>query len=352
MAKKSLSKNNFYKFKKILVAGGSGMIGIELVKRLLDAGAEVGVVSLDSKKKVEKVLGKKVKFTRADLTSLRNCLKATAGCDFVFNLIGIKGSVGIGEKKVASYFVPMLRYQTNLMDAAFKNKVKRFLFVSSICAYPQSNIAKEEDTVWNGMPRQNDRIPGIAKRVGELQGEAYLKEYGWDAVRVVRPANVYGPFDDFNPATAQVIPALIARVVGGENPLKVWGDGSARRDFIYVEDVADGILTAIEKAPACFAVNLGSGKAVSIKEIVKVIVNNASKKPKIEWDSSKPAGDPMRLLSTKRAKKYLRFKPKYTLEAGIKKTMDWYKEYYKLSSLRSRNFSKLSSLRSRNFSKL
>ena len=321
--------SGIFKGKKVLVAGGSGMIGIELVKRLLASGAIVKIVSLESKQFVIDVLGKKVKFTKTNLTDLENCLKATRDCDFAFNLIGIKGSIGIDEKKVASYFVPMLRFQTNLMDAAFKNKVKRFLFVSSICAYPQSNIAKEEDTVWDGMPKQNDRIPGIAKRVGELQGETYLKEYGWDAVRIVRPANVYGPYDDFNPQTAQVIPALIARVMNGENPLKVWGDGSAKRDFIYVEDVAEGILSAMVKAPPCFPINLGSGQAVSVKSLVKIITSYSPLKPKVLWDTSKPSGDSLRLLSINRAKKYLKFKPKYSLEAGIKKTMDWYLANYK-----------------------
>ena len=154
----------------------------------------------------------------------------------VFNLVGIKGSVGIGETKVASYLVPMLRFQTNLMEASFLEGVDRFLFVGSVCSYPQAEV-HFEDNMWNGMPKQNDRIPGIAKRVGELMGEAYQLEYGWDAVRIVRPSNVYGPYDDFNPATAQVIPALINRMVNGENPVKVWGDGSAIRDFIYSEDV-------------------------------------------------------------------------------------------------------------------
>lgn len=306
------------------------MIGISVANKLLERGARVKVVSLESKKFSDSVFGKKVKFIRADLTNLNKCLKATTGCDMVFNLVGIRGSVGIGEKKVASYFVPMLRFQTNLMDAAFKNKVKRFLFVSSICAYPQSKVPKEEDSVWDRMPVQNDRIPGIAKRVGELQGETYLKEFGWEAVRIVRPANVYGPYDDFNPKTAQVIPALIARVAGGENPLKVWGDGKAKRDFIYVEDAADGMLSVMEKAPACFPINLGSGEAVSIKMLVDVILDNFPTKPKVAWDPSKPAGDPVRLLSTKRAKKYLKFNPRYSLGEGINKTTQWYLKNYKI----------------------
>ena len=272
------------------------MIGITLVKRLIKIGANVTIVSIDKKKFVEKIFGERVNFIHADLTILENCIKTTKRKDYVFNLVGIKGSVGIGEEKVASYLVPMLRFQTNLMDAAYKNKVEKFLFVSSICTYPQSSRPKEEDTVWDGMPRQNDRIPGIAKRVGELQGETYLKEYGWDAVRIVRPANVYGPFDDFDPKTGQVIPALIARIFSGENPLEVWGDGSAKRDFIYVEDVVDGMLLALEKAPPCFPINLGGGKTISIKQLVEVLLINTGVSPQIRWNPSFPSGDPIRLL--------------------------------------------------------
>ena len=181
------------KSKKILVAGGTGTIGCQLVPKLLARGHDLTVVSLDSETYSKKVLGSNIRFIKSDLTSFDNCKKVTKGQDEVYNLVGIKGSVGIGESKVASYFVPMLRFQTNLMDAAFINDVDKYMFVSSICVYPQSDL-HFEDNVWNGMPKQNDRIPGIAKRVGELQGETYLKEYGWDAVRVIRPSNVYGPY--------------------------------------------------------------------------------------------------------------------------------------------------------------
>ncbi len=205
-----------YENKKVLVAGGTGTIGIPLVRMLLEKGANVTVVSLDSPEYAKSVLGSGVEFKKMDLTLVENCLKATKNKDYVFNLVGIKGSVGIGETKVASYFVPMLRFQTNLMDASFHSGVSRYMFVSSVCIYPQAS-EHFEDNAWNGMPKQNDRIPGLAKRIGEVQGETYLKEYGWDAVRIIRPSNVYGPFDDFNPKTAQVIPSLITRVLRGEN---------------------------------------------------------------------------------------------------------------------------------------
>jgi len=315
-----------YKNKKVLVAGGTGTIGIPLVGKLAAQGADVTVVSLDAPEVAERLLGKEVRFLKRDLTTLENCLAATKGQDYVFNLVGIKGSTGIGEKKVASYLVPMLWFQTNLMEAAFRNKVSRFLFTGSICGYPQGSEPKEEDTMWDGMPKQNDRIPGIAKRVGEIQGEAYMLEYGWDAVRILRPSNVYGPFDDFDPRTAQVIPALIARAVSGEDPLKVWGDGSAVRDFVYSDDVADWMLVALEKAPPTLPINIGSGNGVTIKQIAETVINCVSPSIRIEWDTTKPAGDLVRILNTSRAQKLLDYKVTTGLAEGIQKTVEWYRK--------------------------
>lgn len=320
--------NKFYREKKVLVAGGTGMIGICMVNKLLQYGCKITIASLESKKYAEKLFGKKVKFIQTDLTDFQNCLKVTKKQELVFNLLGIKGSVGIGQTKTASFLVPMLRFQTNLMDASFKNKVKGFLFVSSICAYPQSNKPKTEDSVWDGQPKQNDRIPGLAKRIGEVQAESYMFEYGWQAPKIVRPSNVYGPYDDFNPQTAQVIPALIARMVSGENPVKIWGNGSVTRDFIFVDDVVEGMLLALEKAPPCVPINLGCGKGVTIKKIAQTIANSVSTKPRLSWAVEKPTGDPVRILSMKRAENFLHFKAKTSLEVGIKKTVEWYLKFY------------------------
>ena len=197
----------------------------------------------------------------------------------------------------------MIWFQTNLMEAAFRNNVARFLFVSSICGYPQQSIPKKEDTMWDGRPLQNDRFPGLAKRIGEVQAETYLYEHGWDAVRIVRPANVYGPYDDFDPKTAQVIPALIAKICSGQDPVVVWGDGSAIRDFMFSEDVAGGILKIMEKAPPCEPINLGSGEGISIKSLVDILIELTPNKPEIAWDATKPSGDPVRILSMEKAKK-------------------------------------------------
>jgi GDP-L-fucose synthase len=313
-----------FKGKNILVAGGTGTIGVQVVKQLLNKQANITVVSMDEEQFAKKVLGPHVNFKRYDLTDIDNCRQVIKDKDIVFNLVGIKGSVGIGETKVASYLVPMLRFQTNLMEASFLEGVERYLFVGSVCSYPQAEV-HFEDNMWNGMPKQNDRIPGIAKRVGELMGEAYQLEYGWEAVRIVRPSNVYGPYDDFNPATAQVIPALINRMVNGENPIKVWGDGSVIRDFIYSEDVAYWIIKAVENAPPCMPINLGNGNGVTIKEVADTIASLVNPSPNIKWDIEKPVGDPCRILSMDRAKKILGYYKRTSLKEGLQKTIEWYK---------------------------
>lgn len=317
------TNSSIYFGKRILVSGGTGMIGIPLVRSLLALGAQVTVVSLEQEIYARALLGSSIAFFRGDLTCINTCKKAVEGQEYVFNLVGIKGSVGIGVKRAASYFVPMLRYQSNLLEAAYREGVSRYLFVSSICAYPPAAL-HVEDNVWNGLPKQNDRYAGIAKRIGELEAETYLHEYNWDAVRVVRPSNVYGPFDDFNPATGQVIPALIRRVLDGECPVRIWGNGSVIRDFIFVQDVVDGLLLAMEHAPPCFPINLGSGVPTTIRQLAEIIVTECGASSAIEWDPLKPAGDPVRLLSMERAEATIGFCSKIPLQEGIRQTIHWY----------------------------
>ncbi|GJL59375.1 MAG: GDP-L-fucose synthase [Nitrospirales bacterium] len=324
------TSTSIYSGKRVLVSGGTGMIGIPLVRALLELGAQVTVVSLEQESYARALLGSSIAFFRGDLTCYDTCERAVEGQEYVFNLVGIKGSVGIGVKRATSYFVPMLRYQSNLLEAAYRGGVSRYLFVSSICAYPPAGL-HVEDNVWNGLPKQNDRYAGIAKRIGELEAETYLHEYNWEAVRVVRPSNVYGPFDDFNPATGQVIPALIRRVLDGESPVRIWGDGSAIRDFIFVQDVVDGLLLAMEHAPPCFPLNLGSGVPTTIRQLAEIIVAESRVSTAIEWDPSKPAGDPVRLLSMERAEATIGFHPKISLRDGIRQTIYWYTQNRELA---------------------
>lgn len=310
---------SFYKGKKILVTGGTGLIGRPLVEMLLEQGAKVVIVSLDDPSRAPKG----TKFIRADLREFSNCLELCEGKDIVFHVAGVKGSPLTAKKQPASYFVPTISFNTNMMEAARQQKVKRYLYTSTIGVYSPAEVFHEDD-VWKSFPSENDRFAGWAKRMGELQAEGYKIEYGWDKISIVRPANVYGPFDNFDPKTGMVIPSLIHRAMSGENPLHVWGDGSAIRDFIYTKDVARGMMMALEKA-VNVPVNLGSGTGVTIKELAETIARILPGGPiKIVWDKTKPKGDKKRLMDITRAKKLLGFKPLTTLEQGIKETMVWY----------------------------
>jgi len=309
----------FYEGKKVLVTGGTGLIGRPLVEKLIDRGAIVRIASLDDPSRAHP----EAEFYQVNLTRFDNCLKVCKDMDFVFHLAGIKGSPAMTMKKPASFFVPTILFNTNMMEAAWQNGVERYLFTSTIGVYSPAEIFREDD-VWKTFPSENDKFAGWAKRMGELQAEAYKIEYGWDKIAIVRPANVYGPYDNFDPNNAMVIPSLIKRALDGENPLVVWGDGSPVRDFIHADDVAEGMLLALEKGIGK-PINLGSGRGVSIKEIVDIIVNNMEKKPKVIWDTSKPTGDKKRLMDISRAKS-IGFKPKISIEEGIKGVMKWYME--------------------------
>lgn len=235
----------------VLVTGGTGMIGRCLVESLVSLGAKVRIASLDDPSRAHPG----AVFRRADLTRIEECLEACAGMEFVFHLAGIKGSPLMTAKKPASFFVPTILFNTNMMEAARRSGVRRYLYTSTVGVYAPAEIFREDD-VWKTFPSDNDKFAGWAKRMGELQAEAYRIEHGWNGVSIVRPANVYGRYDNFDPANAMVIPSLIRRALDGEDPFVVWGDGSPVRDFIHASDVAAGMQFVVEK---CFLqpVNLG-----------------------------------------------------------------------------------------------
>lgn len=307
------------KGKNILVTGGTGLIGRPLVEMLVEKGANVYVASLDE----PSMLDSRVKFIHANLFYFDKCLEITKGMDYVFHLAGIKGSPKMCAEKPASFFVPTILMNTNVLEACRINKVERVLYTSTIGVYEPKEILKEDD-VWNTFPSKNDWFAGWAKRMGELQIEAYKIQYGLKNFCIVRPANVYGPYDNFDPENAMVIPSLIKRAVDGENPLVVWGYGTPIRDFIHARDVARGMMLVMEKMPD-YPVNLGSGKGISIKEVVDIIISNLPEKPEVIWDTSKPSGDKIRLMDVTKAKE-LGFEPEISIEKGIAETIEWYKK--------------------------
>jgi len=312
----------FYKNKNVLVAGGTGTIGIALVKLLLSRGANVSVATMDSILYVATILPTGCKYYRGDLCDKDFCKSILYDIDYVFDMSGAKGSILTNEGQYSKMFVSALYLQTTLMHESFKAGIKRYLYPGSICSYPKMATEKFEDDMWNSLPEQNDKYVGVAKRIGEMQARAYLEDGVWDGVRIIRPSNVYGPYDDFNTQTAQVIPALIARCVAGENPVVVKGNVNTIRDFVYVEDVAYWSAEILEKAPPSYPINIGSGKPASIKDVCNII----SKIFNVPFQFSDDAysGDPIRILSTKRAIETIDYKQITTLEDGIKKTVEWY----------------------------
>jgi len=311
---------NFYHNKKILVTGGTGLIGRPLVKKLVSLGGIVSVVSLDKPIDIDK----KVNFIKLDLRNFDNCISVCKNQDIVFNLIGVKGSPKMTIENPASFFIPTISFSINMMEAARQCGVERYLFTSSIGVYEPANIFNEDD-VWSTFPSENDRFAGWAKRIGELQSQAYEIQYKWDKISIVRPANVYGPYDNFDPDNAMVIPSLINRACSGERPLNVWGDGSPIRDFIYSDDVADGMIEIVKQGYNK-PINLGSGKGVSIKEIAVSIVDKMPDNCEIVWDTDKPSGDAKRIMNTDRARS-IGINPKINLDEGIDSTIKWYNKY-------------------------
>lgn len=318
-----------FKDKKILVAGGTGVIGSQIVNQLIKYSKKIFVVADDNKIKIKKRLPYKISYTKLDLRNYKNCEIATNKMDIVINAVGIKGSTGIGETKVFDFYNDMLEFQQNLFKASLNNKVKKYAFISSICGYPFSNEKKKENFFWQGLPKQNDKIPGLVKRIGEVQLEAALKQKNWKGGYIFRPSNVFGPYDNFNPLTAQVIPSLINKFIfankKNKRSVKIWGNGENLRDFIYSEDVAALILNVLNKQSLSNQpLNIGSGKGYSIKFLAQTLRNIIDKNIKIEWQKNKPTGDKIRVLNTNLVNSKIKNFKYHSLKSALIKTINWY----------------------------
>ena len=303
-----------FKNKNVLVTGGSGMIGRQLVSMLLLEEANVHVVDLN--KPIN--MSDKIIFYNADLKDFVSCKKVCKGMDYIFNLVGIKCSPKVCIERPADIMGPMMQFNTNMLEAAMLEKVQWYLYTSTVGVYePAEELF--EDEVWETQPSKNDWYGGWAKRMGELQCQAYEKQLGKGCCSIVRPANVYGPYDNFDPENAMVIPSLIRK--GYENDvLEVWGDGSPIRDFIHCRDVASGMIHLV-KNHITHPVNLGSGSGITIKEIAEIVSNRFNKE--IVWLKDKPMGDKRRVFNVDRAKSF-GFNAKISLKDGLNETIDWF----------------------------
>lgn len=303
--------------KRVLVTGGTGLIGRKVAELLSSMGAAVTVVSLDN----INLDNGFIRHIHADIREHNVCIDVTRNMDSVFHLAGVKGSIEVTKSHPASFFVPLLQFNTNMLEACRVNGVKRVVYTSSIGAYPSAELFVEGE-IADGVPM--DFYAGWAKRVAEMQIEAYRIQYNSNNFVVVRPCNVYGEGDNFDPDNAMVIPSLIYRAIH-DPVVKVWGDGSAIRDFAYSEDIAEGIILAAHFMPQVPYLNLGSGMEYTVKELVETL--NEVIPFEFEWDTTKPSGFPKRVMDISLAKNLIQYEPTTTLKEGLIKTVEWYKNH-------------------------
>ena len=303
---------------RILLTGGSGFLGSCVAKKLIEKGARKIIIprSVD-----------------CNLIQIENCKKITKDIDVSIHLAAKVGGIGANRENPGLFFYENLMMGTQLMEAARLNNVKKFVSVGTICSYPKfTKVPFKEEDIWNGYPEETNAPYGLAKKMLLVQSQAYKQQYGFNSTNLML-VNLYGPGDNFNPKSSHVIPALIKKCVDAVNNNKasivVWGDGSPTREFLYVEDAAEGIIKATEHYNDVAPINLGSGKEITIKELVEKITKITGFTGKIEWDVSKPNGQPRRCLDTTKAEKAFNFKAKTSFDEGLKKTIEWYKESIK-----------------------
>jgi len=317
--------------KKVLITGANGLVGNHMVNKCMERGATVLAIDINTPfNQIDKYNDTgRYTFLRLDLRRPYDCEHSVKDQDIVFHIAGVKGSPKRAMEQPADYFVPMLQFNTNMMEAARQEGVEWYVYTSTVGVYQPAEVFYEDD-VWKTFPSEKDKYAGWAKRMGELQAEVYSVSYDWNNVSIVRPANIYGPHDNFGPEST-VIASLIKRLFGEkEHPLVCWGDGTPIRDFIYVGDVVDGIIKAYEQK-ITQPINLGSGTGVTIKELAETLVeiyeDMYGVKVDIEWDNTKPNGDAKRLMSTERAESF-GIKQQVSLKEGLLETIKYYLSEY------------------------
>jgi len=308
---------NYWTDKRILITGGKGFLGTHLIEKLKTF-----------KPKLIRIADK----DKYDLREYKDCLKATKDIDVVIHLAAKVGGIGFNREFPADLFDDNILMGTFMMKAARINKVKKYLAMGTICAYPKfTPVPFKEENLWMGYPEETNAPYGLAKKMQLVQASAYRDQYGFNAIFLL-PVNLYGPGDNFNEKSSHVIPALIKKFVEAKEKNKkeveVWGTGKATREFLFVKDAVEGILKAVEKYNKPEPVNLGAGFEISIKDLAHLIKKLTEFKGKIVWDKTKPDGQPRRKLNTNVAKKEFEFVAKTDFPEGLRETIDWYTKNY------------------------
>jgi GDP-L-fucose synthase len=333
---------NYWKDKRVIVTGGAGFLGSFLVKKIAQYGAaDILVPHIEHYNLVERDDIRHL-LDDAMLSPHRRPAHLTpAGFQplafnpqpsdlVILHLAARVGGIGANREHPADFFYDNLMMGAELMHQAWQRGVGKFVALGTVCAYPKfTPVPFREDNLWNGYPEETNAPYGLAKKMLLVQAQAYRQQYGFNAIFLL-PVNLYGPGDNFDPATSHVIPALIRKCfeaqVRGDKEIVVWGDGSPTREFLYVEDAVDGILRATEKYNSSDPVNLGSGNEISIKDLVEMISRLTGFNGKLIWDTSKPNGQPRRGLDVSRAERLFGFRASTSFETGLRRTIEWYKE--------------------------
>ena len=305
----------FWQDKRVVVTGGSGFLGRYVVEGLRARGAAV-------------TAPRKRDYDLVHLEAVQ-ALLADARPQVIIHLAARVGGIGANREHPAEFFYENLMMGVQLMHEAWRAGVSKFVAIGTVCAYPKfTPVPFHEDDLWNGYPEETNAPYGLAKKMLLVQAQAYRQQYGWDAVFLL-PVNLYGPRDNFDPASSHVIPALIKKCVdaqaSGADEIVVWGDGSPTREFLYVADAADGIRLAAERYADAEPVNLGSAFEISIHDLVTTIARLTGFTGQITWDTTKPNGQPRRKLDTRRAEALFGFHSRTDFEAGLRQTIEWYR---------------------------
>lgn len=307
--------------KNVLVTGGTGLVGRELVELLVKEGAIVTSMSLDDNNLDPSW---NVKYIKSDLREKKNCYEVCDGMEYVFHIAGVKGSPLVMKTYQYKVFRDFIMMNTNIIDAIYNTpSVKWGLYTSTVGTYGQARTFKEDD-LWTQNPSQNDWFAGWAKRMGEVQVNAYEKEYGISKISIIKPVNIYGKFDNFNLKTSTLIPSLVRKVAEANDSIEIWGDGSAARDIIHARDVARSAMFAVENEIS-EPLNVGNGETYTIKHVIETLIKVSGKNLTITHDLSKPTGDQYRVAIIDRLLGY-GYKNSISLEDGLKETYNWYVE--------------------------
>jgi GDP-L-fucose synthase len=307
----------FWPGRRVMVTGGGGFLGTAVVRRLQQAGA------------TEVFVPRSRDYDLRTPDGIDRAL-ADGDPDLVIHLAAVVGGIGANRENPGRFFYENAIMGIELMERSRRTGVSKFVQIGTVCSYPKfTPVPFREDDLWNGYPEETNAPYGLAKKMLLVQGQAYRQQYGFDVIHLI-PVNLYGPRDNFDPSTSHVIPALIKKCVdareAGEDHIEVWGTGAASREFIYVDDAAEGIVLGAERYDGAEPVNLGVGHEITIRDLVELIVHMTRFAGEIHWDPSKPDGQPRRGLDTSRARERFGFVATTGFETGLQRTIDWYEQ--------------------------